>query len=658
MEIDEPVKRAPAKPSEPSLDPKLRQRLSTLMDPSLLHSIATRASDSNSGYEPTVSAGFFFLELISRSKTARDQVLTVVAAVQPVMRQFWKAARTSGLGPKFLTGKATDAEKDALAGLLAPLAGGYSRRLVTMDDTDFTSGESRGVFAMPDIVDLSALLRDIAVNLHLAPKIPPGEVGARLIGLRREATAVLRDLHDWDARRPFCPAGHWLHATVDIRADTLPLNLFEQPDEDVLEDGQEEVEPDHGRLTSSQSANARSVQLLRYLPFVIPFSGRVRLFQRLLEQDGSSRANTFEQIMGSAQARVRRPYLYEDGFEKLSGESNRLKGRIRIQLIDEHGLEEAGIDGGGLFKEFLTELLKKGFDPALGFFKETTQNLLYPNPESMAVHGPEALQHYEFLGKMVGKAVYERILVELPLAQFFLRKMLKRPCSIGDLASLDEDLSRHLLYIKNYRGDFADLALTFSVTDSTLGQNRTVDLIPNGRNVDVTAQNRLQFVYLWANYRLNVSIRAQCEAFLRGMQALIEPAWLQMFDERELQVLISGAEMPVDVDDLRRHTAYSGGYTNDHPTIALFWEVVRGFDDAEKRKLLKFATSCSRPPLLGFKELHPQFAIHSAGRESADRLPTASTCMNLLKLPEFRDKESMKKKLVYAIEAGAGFDLS
>ena len=34
--------------------------------------------------------------------------------------------------------------------------------------------------------------------------------------------------------------------------------------------------------------------------------------------------------------------------------------------------------------------------------------------------------------------------------------------------------------------------------------------------------------------------------------------WLRMFDHRELQTLISGAEVPVDVDDLKQHTNYSG----------------------------------------------------------------------------------------------------
>ncbi|KAI9033013.1 hypothetical protein DFJ74DRAFT_627859 [Hyaloraphidium curvatum] len=652
MDIDEPPRPGPARPAEPPFNPRLRQRVLSIVDPEFLRAIASRAPD----IRPTeaASAGLFFLELMTRSRTARDAVLTAVAASASLMRKLWSSARSLGLAAKFLKGQATDADKDALSGLLGPLSGGYSRRLVTMDDADFSSGEARGVFAVSDVVELSAVLRDVAVHLHVANR-QPGTTGDRLVALRREATVVLRDLHDWDARRSFCPPGHWLHATVDVRVDTLPLNLFDIPDEDVLDEPDTPADVKPG---GAQSANARSVQLLRHLPFVIPFPARVRLFQRLLDQDASTRVNSYEQVMGSVFARVRRPYLYEDGFEKLADESSRLKGRIRIQLIDEHGLEEAGIDGGGLFKEFLTELLKRGFDPALGFFRETPQNLLYPNPEAFAVHGPEALRHFEFLGKMVGKAVYERILVELPFAQFFLRKMLKRPCSIGDLSSLDPELSKNLVEIKNYRGDFSDLGLTFSVTDNALGQPRTVDLIPNGRNVEVTAENRLQFVYLWANYRLNVSIRAQCEAFLRGMQALIEPAWLQMFDERELQVLISGAEVPVDVEDLRHHTAYSGGYSADHPTISIFWEVVRGFGDAERRKLLRFATSCSRPPLLGFRELHPQFCIHSAGRESEDRLPTASTCMNLLKLPPFRDRDTMKKKLLYAIEAGAGFDLS
>lgn len=130
-----------------------------------------------------------------------------------------------------------------------------------------------------------------------------------------------------------------------------------------------------------------------------------------------------------------------------------------------------------------------------------------------------------------------------------------------------------------------------------------------------------------------------------------------MFDPRELQILISGSPSPIDIDDLRKHTNYAGGYSDEHPVIIIFWRVLKNFSEQEKRKLLKFVTSCSRPPLLGFKDLFPAFCIQNAGKEP-NRLPTASTCMNLLKLPEFNDEELLKSKLQYAVESGAGFELS
>jgi ubiquitin-protein ligase E3 C len=74
-----------------------------------------------------------------------------------------------------------------------------------------------------------------------------------------------------------------------------------------------------------------------------------------------------------------------------------------------------------------------------------------------------------------------------------------------------------------------------------------------------------------------------------------------------------------------------------------------------KKKVLKFSISRSRPPLFGFKNLIPSFAIHSSG---VDRLPTSSTCLNLLKLPAIEDYQTLKDKLICAIDSESGFDLS
>ena len=74
-----------------------------------------------------------------------------------------------------------------------------------------------------------------------------------------------------------------------------------------------------------------------------------------------------------------------------------------------------------------------------------------------------------------------------------------------------------------------------------------------------------------------------------------------MFSYRELQTLISGADHEINIDDLEQNTKYGNGFTSTHETILNFWNVVKSFTESQKRKLLKFVTSCSRPPLLGFK---------------------------------------------------------
>lgn len=96
----------------------------------------------------------------------------------------------------------------------------------------------------------------------------------------------------------------------------------------------------------------------------------------------------------------------QDGFEQLNKLGEGLKSRIQIRFIDQHGMEEAGIDGGGLFKEFMECLVKEGFDPNAALFKPTSDNRLYPNPAAPGLV-PNALAFFEFLGRMLGKAMYE-----------------------------------------------------------------------------------------------------------------------------------------------------------------------------------------------------------------------------------------------------------
>jgi ubiquitin-protein ligase E3 C len=109
---------------------------------------------------------------------------------------------------------------------------------------------------------------------------------------------------------------------------------------------------------------------------------------------------------------------------------------------------------------------------------------------------------------------------------------------------------------------------------SEFGETKSIDLIPNGSNIPVTRENRLAYIYRVSHFRLTRQIRAQSTAFFEGLSSVLAPRWLRMFDQRELQILLGGADAPVDVADLRANTLYGGaGYGDDEPTIVMFWKV-------------------------------------------------------------------------------------
>lgn len=78
----------------------------------------------------------------------------------------------------------------------------------------------------------------------------------------------------------------------------------------------------------------------------------------------------------------------------------------------------------------LYRLSKKAFGPEYGLFLETPDRLLYPNPYSHRA-SEDHLGHFEFLGRVIGKAMYEGILVEVPFANFFLYVLADLSLSSG-----------------------------------------------------------------------------------------------------------------------------------------------------------------------------------------------------------------------------------
>lgn len=471
------------------------------------------------------------------------------------------------------------------------------------------------------------------------------------LSLITAASRTMRDLYDRSSRRPLCVPKFWI-------VDSL-------------------LESDMSKCKRHEEFQAllQTSPVLRVCPYMVPFKRRLKLFERLVstlrvEIQGENSANPFHNnpLKPGVPIRITRGRLLEDGLATMNSMGTNLRERISVHYYNQAGTKEQGIDAGGLFKEFWTDLCSIAFDPNYALFSITESstgvgNCLYPNPSSSAAHGDTHTTLYAFLGRILGKALFEGITIRPIFSHFtlsFLRGDYNFLHMLADLSTIEPQLYNNLMFLKTYDGDASDLALTFTVMAEEFGGTREISLLPNGGDVEVTNSNKHLYIGLVAKYYVYDRIREQSEAMTKGLLEVIDRSWIQIFNEPELQVLISGAsDGKLDVEDMREHCHYAGGYSSIDPSVRRFWNVVASLNEKHQSALLRFITSCERPPPLGFKTLNPTLTIQRVGIfRDGDRLPTASTCFNILKLPTYSSEKVMRERLIYAIESGAGFELS
>jgi len=106
-------------------------------------------------------------------------------------------------------------------------------------------------------------------------------------------------------------------------------------------------------------------------------------------------------------------------------------------------------------------------------------------------------------------------------------------------------LDTHVLANHNHlntrQNDITDvLDETFSVTEDRFGEIIEVELKPSGANIAVTEENKRDYVEAVVEYRTRTRIREQTTALLEGFRELIPSELIDVFDERELELLIGG----------------------------------------------------------------------------------------------------------------------
>ncbi|CAM1504763.1 Fc.00g023540.m01.CDS01 [Cosmosporella sp. VM-42] len=413
---------------------------------------------------------------------------------------------------------------------------------------------------------------------------------------------------------------------------------------------------DHRRILNELVRNnpklmSGTFALLVKNPKVLEFDNKRNYFTRSVHSR-SGNSQTRPQYP-SLQLSVRREHVFHDSFKSLyfkSGDEMKY-GKLNIRF---HG--EEGVDAGGVTREWFQVLSRQMFDPNYVLFIPVSSDRTTFHPNKLSGINDEHLMFFKFIGRVIGKALYEGRVLDCYFSRAVYKRILGKSVSVKDMESFDPDYYKSLCWM--LENDITNiLTETFSVEDDEFGVTNVVDLIPNGREVAVTEENKHDYVRLVVEHKLLSSVKDQMAHFLKGFHEIIPADLIAIFNEQELELLISGLP-EIDIDDWKSNTEYHN-YNPSSQQIQWFWRALRSFDKEERAKLLQFVTGTSKVPLNGFKELEGmngvnRFNIHR-DYGSKDRLPSSHTCFNQLDLPEYESYDHLRSQILKAITAGSEY---
>ncbi|KAI8808083.1 hypothetical protein BJ742DRAFT_290400 [Cladochytrium replicatum] len=418
--------------------------------------------------------------------------------------------------------------------------------------------------------------------------------------------------------KPFVSSAQSVSSTRQIVSQKSIKSFNEMNHEDIFVGFTEE----HRKILNTMVRNnpslmSGSFSLLVRNPKVLEFDNKRTYFTQQLTK------RSVREHYGTLQINVRRQHVFEDSFHQLQSRSG---NEIKYSKLSVRFYEEEGVDAGGVTREWFTVLARQMFNPDYALFKPSAADRVTYQPNRFSGINPDHLLYFKFVGRIIGKAIYDGRLLDAYFTRSFYKCMLGIAVDWKDMEAIDPEFHKSLEWILN--NDITDvLDLTFIAEVDEFGKKRDIDLKPDGRNIAVTEQNKHEYVKLITEYKLTTAIREQIDAFLSGFHEIIPNDLVGIFNEQELELLISGLP-DIDIDDWKNNCEYSN-YSQSSPQVQWFWRAVRSFTQEERAKLIQFATGTSKVPLEGFSHLQgsngvQKFQIHK-DFSSASRLPSAHT---------------------------------
>jgi len=392
--------------------------------------------------------------------------------------------------------------------------------------------------------------------------------------------------------------------------------------------------------------------------------------ERTMAIDFKERAETFRQhadklrvhwTVGRVEFSVRRSHLFEDAYAAIGNlPADHWRRPFFITFAG-----EAGLDAGGLSREFFWQCSLEAFDAAAGYFKNchgTYQYQLCDDEDDGSVGAPRRREKMlVFIGRLMAKAILEAHHIAAHPSLILLKHICCEPIALDDLQLVDFELWKSLSMLPQMAPNVIEsLDIAFVVSAVRNGECVTTELGPGGASRTVTAENVAEFLELRLKQRVLDVCRNGLGALLHGVYSVVPLEILLLLSARELELTLCGVPR-ISVDEWRAATIYHGVFADlgdRHPVIERFWTVVASWDNQQRAMLLQWATGSSRVPAQGFGYLHGRdgalrsFTITSVEVSQAI-YPRSHTCFNRIDLPLYRTEDELREAFDFVLSNAA-----
>jgi E3 ubiquitin-protein ligase TRIP12 len=313
--------------------------------------------------------------------------------------------------------------------------------------------------------------------------------------------------------------------------------------------------------------------------------------------------------------------------------------------------------------------------------------------------------HFKVLGTVVAKGLMDSRILDLPFSQMFMKLMLNQtiPLTIASVRFVDLSLAQSLEHIQKYADEKEAILAAEGISDedkqAAIGgieidgagiqdlsldftlPGYDVELKSGGKEIDLTMDNVEEYIKLVLDWTLVKGVKPMVQKFREGFSAVrsCEPTsylisdsiFTQVFPVRdlhsfraeELVLLFGNEEEDWSETTIKDSIKADHGYSPTSAAIFNLVAILTTFDTDMRRKFLSFSTGAARLPLGGFGALNPPLTVVRKAPEDSlsadDILPSASTCANFFKLPDYSTRDIMRQRLELAVREGAGsFHLS